>query len=348
MTAPTATPPTDGEAAPRAHAATPAIRIRGLCHTYPAPRRRRSGAVPAPDRAALSDVDLEVETGEIFGLLGPNGSGKTTLFRVVATLMTPSAGEVEVLGRCTARQPGAVRRSLGVLFQSPSLDSKLTARENLDCHGRLYGLAAPDLPRRIDALLEQVGLAGRDRELVQRFSGGMQRRLELAKALLSDPRVLVLDEPSTGLDPGARHDMWKLLKAQRRRGATIVLTTHLMEEAERCDRLGIIAEGRMVAVDAADRLRSRVGGDVVSVEPKRRDDLELLRTDIEHDLGPWHGDGAPRVAGGRIRLETGDGSAFVARLGASMADRIRGVAYGRPTLEDVYLKLTGHEFAEPE
>src|ERR1051326_3409812 len=201
------------------------VQVENLSHSY-------------GKRAALNGISFEVRGGEIFGLLGPNGSGKTTLFRILSTLMLPTAGKTLIAGFDPGENGNEVRRRIGVVFQSQSADIKLTAAENLWHQGHLYGLRGAELKRRIHQMLERVGLADRAQERVETLSGGMQRRIELAKGLLHHPRVLLLDEPTTGLDPGARRDVWQYLQELRsQEQVSVVVTTHLMEEAERCDRL---------------------------------------------------------------------------------------------------------------
>ena len=231
----------------------PAIAVDRLGHRY-------------ADRTALEDVSFDVTPGEIFALLGPNGGGKTTTFRILATLLVPTTGTVRVFGDDVRTAAAAVRRSLGVVFQSPAIDGMLTVRENLVCHGHLYGLRGRELTSRIDGVLAAVGLPDRAGAPTRTLSGGQQRRVELAKALLTEPRALVLDEASTGLDPRARLELWTQLAALReRRGTTIVLTTHLMDEAARCDRVAILDRGRLVTVGTPADLTASVGGDAVWV-----------------------------------------------------------------------------------
>lgn len=324
----------------------PAIEVRGLFHQYPALRPSRRRPAP-PTRPALDDIAFDVPPGEIFGILGPNGGGKTTLFRILSTMLRPTRGDVSVFGHDVRTEPGRVREQLGVVFQMPSLDIKLTARENLLHQGHLYGLKGAELARRIDDALERVNLAERREERVERFSGGMRRRVELAKALLHHPRLLLLDEPATGLDPGARRDLWAQLDALRaREGVTIALTTHLMDEADRCDRLAILAGGRLKALDTPGRLKSRIGGDVVTLEPEGGADTagaaEALARAIDERFGPWAPGAAPAVVDGRVRLERDDGPAFVATLASTFVGRFRAITVGRPTLDDVFTHLTGH------
>jgi ABC-2 type transport system ATP-binding protein len=318
---------------------SPAIQISHVSHRY-------------GDRLALSDVSLEINDREIFGFLGPNGSGKTTLFRILSTLITPQGGTVtfhlpQQAGAKRSAAPDsafdvradrdAVRRNIGVVFQSPSLDKQLTAEENLRHHGHLYGLRGAELEARIDEMLTRVGLAQRPRELVGTFSGGMRRRVELAKGLLTRPRVLLLDEPSTGLDPGARIDLWRYLREIREQaGVTILVTTHLMDEAEHCDRLAIMDAGKVAACDTPDALKSRIGADVITLTG---DDPDALAAAVRERFGL----AAERVDS-VVRIERERGHEFIPQLVEALAGRIRSVSLGKPTLEDVFIRVTGHGF----
>jgi ABC-2 type transport system ATP-binding protein len=277
------------------------------------------------DRIALDGLSFSVRAGEIFALAGPNGSGKTTLFRILATALEPSGGTARVAG-ADLSDPAALRRRLGVVFQTPALDPKLTARENLVHHGWLYGLRGRPLRRRADDMLGRFGLADRAEERVETLSGGLRRRVELAKALLHEPEVLLLDEPSGSLDPGARRDLWDHLRALR--GVTILLTTHLMEEAERCDRLGILHRGRLVALGAPAELRAQVGGDVVTVRAR---DAAGLAAALRERFGV-----AAEASDGVVRLSRERGHEFVAALYEAFPDRIEAVTVARPSLEDVF------------
>jgi ABC-2 type transport system ATP-binding protein len=281
-----------------------------------------------------------VERGELFGLLGPNGGGKSTLFKVLCTLLPVGGGAARVFGHDVAREPEAVRRVLGVVFQQPSVDGLLTVEENLVHHGHLYGLAGRNLRSAIGAVLERLGLAERRRDRVSRLSGGLMRRVELAKALLTSARVLLLDEPSTGLDPGARRDLLVYLRELRdAAGITVVLTTHDMEEAERCERIAILDHGRLVGLGPPDALKARVGGDVLVVHAAAP---EALRDQVRARFGL---DG--RLVDGTLRLERARGHELVRDLIEAFPDAIRTVTYGKPTLDDVFVHLTGHRLAEP-
>lgn len=312
-------------ARPRAEQAPPAaIVVAGLSHRY-------------GERQALAGIDLEVRRGEVFGLLGPNGGGKTTLFKVLATLTRPQTGRVEIFGEDVARAPLVVRRRLGVVFQHPGLDPKLTVVENLRCHAALYGLDGATFRDRSATMLERLGLADRAHDRVETLSGGLARRVELAKGLLHAPELLLLDEPSTGLDPGARRDFIEyLLHLRATEGMTAVLTTHGMEEAERCDRVGFIHRGTLVAVGTPAALKGEIGGDVVVVQAP---DPEALRARIRQRFGC-----EPRVVDGALRIELPRGHEFVREVVEAFPGEIASVTFGKPTLEDVFVHLTGHRF----
>ena len=245
-----------------------AVEIQSLSLTYPPARRGGTG------RDALRNISFGVQQGEIFGLLGPNGGGKTTLFKILSTLLKPSSGSARIGGLDVQSDPREIRRHLGIAFQSPSLDKKLTAEENLRHQGHLYGMRGTALKDRISEMLRRVNLEDRSRDLVETLSGGMCRRVELAKALLPRPKVLLLDEPSTGLDPGARRDLWTQLKTLRdERDVTVLLSTHLTEEAADCDRLVLLHEGEVVALGSPDQLTSEIGGDILTVHTRQPEHL---------------------------------------------------------------------------
>ncbi len=285
-------------------------------------------------RAALDGVTFDVRQGEMFGLLGPNGGGKTTLFQVVSTLLAPTEGRVRVFGDDVVRDAPAARRRMGVVFQRPALDGRLTVVENLRHQGHLYGLRRATLAERIRDVLRRVGLEDRARDLVGTLSGGLQRRAEVAKALLHEPQLLVLDEPSTGLDLTARRDIRRDLQRLRdERGTTIMLTTHLMDEAAACDRVGILDLGRLVCLGSPRSLVEAIGGDVIVLTAR---DPERLAGQVKARFGV-----TPELVEGRLRVERGDAREFVAALTAAFPGEIDAVTFGRPTLEDVFVHHTG-------
>ncbi len=306
------------------HAGKPIIAVRDLVHRY-------------HDRTALNGVSFEVRPAELFGLLGPNGSGKTTLFRILSTLMVPTSGSAMIAGLDAVRQPEALRRHIGVVFQAQSVDLKLTAYENLWHQGHLYGLRGSELKKRITEILTRVGLLDRRNDRVETFSGGMQRRIELAKGLLHHPEVLLLDEPTTGLDPGARHDLWQYLQILRdQERVSIIVTTHLMEEAERCDRLAILNEGNLVALGTPEALTREIGGDVILLEARDPQTLaERIRSKFQVDA---------TVMDNHVRLEIENGHHFVPDVVEAFPGEIQSLSVSKPTLEDVFIHRTGHRF----
>ena len=304
----------------------PALRTSELTHRY-------------GDRVALDRVTLAVAPREIFGLLGPNGGGKTTLFRILSTLVRPTSGSAEILGLDLLTATAALRSRIGVVFQAPSLDKKLKVRENLAHQGRLYGIAGRALRERIDHLLLEFNLRERANDLVETLSGGLQRRLEIAKSLLHRPELLLLDEPSTGLDPGARIDLWQTLYRLRdQQGVTVLLTTHLMEEAERCDRVAIIDRGKIVALNTPNALRAEIGGEVISA---RTQDATSLGERIAQSLGV-----EVSVLNDEVRIEHPEGAAFIATLVGKFPGEIDSVTLAKPTLEDVFIARTGRRLED--
>ncbi len=305
-----------------------AVSVSGLRHRY-------------ADREALCGIDFTVSTGEIFGLLGPNGGGKTTLFRLLTTLLPLRSGVATLMGVDLASQPQIVRQLIGVTFQSPSVDGKLTVAENLRHQAYLYGLSGSVVASRIDELLSRLGLTDRRHDRVDSLSGGLKRRVEVAKSLLHHPRVLLLDEPSTGLDPGARHDLWEYLtRLRREEGTTILVTTHLMEEAERCDRLGILDRGQIVALGSPDELRLSVGGDCLTIQtlaPASLSEQIASRFQI-----------TPRRLGDALRIEHEAGHELLRDIVAAFPNEITAISLAKPTLEDVFIARTGHRFWESE
>ena len=304
---------------------TPVISVQNLVHRY-------------ENRTALNGISFDVRPAELFGLLGPNGSGKTTLFRILSTLMIPTGGRALVMG-CDATQDAAtLRRQIGVVFQAQSVDPKLTAYENLWHQGHLYGLRGSALKKRVEEILARVGLADRAKERVETFSGGMQRRIELAKGLLHHPGVLLLDEPTTGLDPGARRDLWQYLQILRdEEQVSVLVTTHLMEEAERCDRLAIMNEGNLVALGTPAELKSEIGGDVILLDAAH--DADLLAQNIR---ARFHV--ATTVMGNQVRIEQEAGHRFVPDVVEAFPGEIQAISVSKPALEDVFIHRTGHKF----
>jgi ABC-2 type transport system ATP-binding protein len=304
--------------------ASAAIDISHLAHRYGA-------------RQAIADLSLTIELGEIFAFLGPNGGGKTTLFRLLSTLIPLQTGSVTVLSFDLARQQYAVRERVGVVFQAPSLDKKLTVAENIRHQGHLYGLSGRELKNRQDEMLSRLGLTDRAGDLCETLSGGLRRRVELAKGMLHRPRLLLLDEPSTGLDPGARADLWSYLSEVRERdGVTVVLTTHLLEEADRAGRLGILHAGSLVALGTPAELRATVGGDSITIATA---DPAALAEAIRQRFSC-----TASVLDGSVRLEQPAGHEWIARLVEAFGPQIESVTLGKPTLEDVFIDRTGHRF----
>jgi len=310
-----------------------AVEIEDLSHVYPAGRKA------APNRPVLSGIRFSVHAGEIFGLLGPNGGGKTTLFRILSTGLVPTSGKARLFGSDVVADPAAVRRRIGVVFQNPSLDKKLTVRENLLHHGHLYGLKGSPLQERIEEQLRHLSLTDRADDFVEHLSGGLQRRVEIAKGLLHHPQLLIMDEPSTGLDPGARRDMWDYLFELKKGGITVLLTTHLMEEGEKCDRLAILNLGHLVAIGTPAALKSKIGGDVISIQTPQS---TLLCEQLRQKFG-----GTPVALDGTVRIERQEGHKFIPQLVESFPGLIEAVTVGKPTLEDVFIHETGHEFWRP-
>ncbi len=300
------------------------IEVENLSHAY-------------QERRALDNVSFDVSCGEIFGLLGPNGSGKTTLFRILSTLMPVTSGSVRILGHDLATEVKAIRHLLGVVFQHPGLDVKLTVVENLRHHGHLYGLAGKTLRYRIWELLEHFGLADRATERVEILSGGLQRRVEIAKAVLHSPRVLFLDEPTSGLDVVARRQLNDTLEVLARTGNILVLlTTHLLDDAEVCNRVGILDSGKLVALGTPNELKAQVGGDVVLIEST---DSETLDAAIADRFGV-----STVLMDNWLRVECKRGHQFARDVVAAFPNEIQTVRFGKPTLEDVFVKLTGNPF----
>ncbi len=292
-------------------------------------------------RKVLNSVSLDIPEGTIFGMLGPNGSGKTTLFRILSTLLSPEKGSASWFGHDLFREASAVRETLGIVFQYPSLDAQLTVEENLKCQGALYGLSGTDLKQRIEARLKKLGVWDRRNDKVKTLSGGLKRRVELAKALLHDPQVLLLDEPSTGLDPRARAEFWDfLLEMNREKKMTLLVTTHMMEEAEKCSQLVILDRGEVIAQGSPTHLKAELSEGYILIETAAQDELaeevsRVFQARVE------------KTARG-LRIESAAPQKLMADLVARFSEKVNSVAFYRASLEDVFLKKTGRAFDSAE
>jgi ABC-2 type transport system ATP-binding protein len=290
---------------------------------------------------AVDDVDFVVEAGEIFGFLGPNGAGKSTTINLLCTMLRPTAGSAVINGFDIRHHPDRVRQSIGVIFQDPSLDDRLTGRENMRFHAMLYDVPHAAFVQRSDELLAMVDLTDKANALVRTYSGGMRRRLEIARGLLHQPKVLFLDEPTIGLDPQTRRHIWDyLLKLRRREGVTMFMTTHYMAEAEHCDRIAIIDHGKIVALDTPRNLKAMVGGDLVTI--RTSDNARAVTA-----LIALHGLDIRATDDDTLIIETAHGDRFIPTMvdvlrAADPPIRIETISLSHPTLEDVFVKLTGH------
>jgi ABC-2 type transport system ATP-binding protein len=290
------------------------------------------------DLEAVSRVSFSVRAGEVFAFLGPNGAGKTTTINMLCTLARPTSGGATVAGFDVVTQPKAVRRRIGLVFQDPTLDQQLTAEENLRFHAVLYRVPRDQINSRIQRMLELMDLSDRGHDLVSTFSGGMARRLEIARALLHTPHLLFLDEPTIGLDPQTRALLWEnVLRLREREGVTVFLTTHYMDEAEYADRIAIIDHGRIVALDTPGNLKAAVGADTVTLETADNQAARAALAGAGFDVKP--------TAEGMVVM-VDDGEAVVARLIAVAGVPVRHVRVHRPTLDDVFIHFTGREIRE--
>jgi ABC-2 type transport system ATP-binding protein len=293
------------------------------------------------DVEAVRGIDLEVATGEIFGFLGPNGAGKSTTIKILCTLASPSDGEARVAGHDVTRERDEVRRHIGLVFQDTTLDDYLTAEQNLKFHAELYGIPSASVAPRLQQVMEMVGLWERRTSLVMTFSGGMKRRLEIARGLMHSPRVLFLDEPTVGLDPQTRASIWKYIRELKQRETiTIFMTTHYMDEAEYCDRIAIIDHGKIVALGTPEDLKAKVGKDRVQI---RTADDDAAMAALKTKLGI---ESAKRE--GMITFAVPGGEAFVPKLFAELGVAIRSINVARPTLDDVFLAHTGSTIRDAE
>jgi len=286
---------------------------------------------------ALDKVSFEVGRGELFSVVGPNGGGKSTTFKILSTLIKPQSGSLQFWGLDGIRAPEQVRPRLGVVFQFPALDKKLSVEENLTYHGQLYGLRGQSLKSKIHQLLKKLGMEDRAHQRVEKLSGGLKRRAEIAKALLPSPQLLILDEPTTGLDPVARRELWSLLQKLRvEEEITIVFTTHLMDEAEASQRTLFLNEGKVVVVGTPDELKARLGGDVIAVKTS---DPSALQDAIQQKFSV-----RVQKVDEELRIEKSQGAQFIPSLVEAFPQQILSVTLGKPTLEDLFVHLTGRKF----
>ncbi len=317
-----------GVSPPMSSSARPAIEVEALVKTY--------GQVEA-----VRDVSFTVGRGEVFGFLGPNGAGKSTTINMLCTLARPTSGTARVSGFDVVRERDEVRRHIGLVFQDPTLDGQLTATQNLRLHAELYGIGRSAIPVRMGQMLEMVDLVDRRDQQVLTFSGGMKRRLEIARGLMHSPHVLFLDEPTIGLDPQTRSAIWRYIRAlQESEGTTIFMTTHYMEEAELCDRIAIIDRGEIVVLDTPEALKASVGADRVVLSTVDDDAaIAALRDRFGIEAA---------TAEGAVTFHVATGEAFVPRLFAELGVGITSVAVSRPTLDDVFLRYTGSTIRDAE
>ena len=288
---------------------------------------------------AVAGIDFTVQAGEIFGFLGPNGAGKSTTIKILATLLKGSGGKASLAGYDVAVSPNEVRQCIGLVFQDQSLDERMTAKENLWFHSMLYDVPKDLFVTRMEQVLTMVDLMDRKDSLVRTFSGGMKRRLEIARGLLHHPKVLFLDEPTLGLDPQTRNAIWKHVRKLRDEvGTTVFMTTHYMDEAENCDHIAIIDHGKIQAIDTPANLKRSIGGDTIVVGG---DDglLEELKARYKVDV---------QKTGGEFQFQMPSGAEFVPKIVSDFAGRIRSIQVKQPSLEDVFLRLTGRAIRDQE
>jgi ABC-2 type transport system ATP-binding protein len=290
---------------------------------------------------AVNQLNFEVRPGEVFGLLGPNGAGKTTTLSMLCTILKPTSGTAIINGVDVTKHPSQVRRMIGIVFQDPSIDDRLTGRENLEMHANLYGVPSAEGKKRIDEVLELVELEDKADLLMRTYSGGMRRRLEIARGLIHYPKVLFLDEPTIGLDPQTREHIWTYISAlSKRESITTILTTHYMEEADKlCERVAIIDYGKIIALDTPKRLKEGLEGDMISVKAEAVTELasKLTQLNLVKDLKETHGE---------LKLMVKNGGAVMPRIvevAAGLGVRIESMSMREPTLEDVFLHFTGRE-----
>jgi ABC-2 type transport system ATP-binding protein len=299
------------------------------------------------DVEAVKGINLEIEEGELFGLLGPNGAGKTTTISMLCTITKPTSGSASVFGHDVKKESSTVRGMIGIVFQDPSLDDNLTGKENLDFHGRLYKVPRNEIAGRIRDVLELVELADKADVIVKKYSGGMKRRLEIARGLLHHPRVLFLDEPTLGLDPQTRLHIWEYIeKLNREKKITMILTTHYMDEADKlCDRIAIIDHGQIVAMDTPENLKKDVGGDVVTMTvPHGSEQLKTKLEQLEFVK-------STQLVDGTLRLSVDKGETAIPifmDVARQEGIAVPSIALHEPTLEDIFIKYTGREIRAQE
>jgi ABC-2 type transport system ATP-binding protein len=291
--------------------------------------------------AAVNDISFGVETGEIFGFLGPNGAGKTTTINILCTLARPTSGKATLNGFDVVRQQNRVRQSIGLVFQDSSLDDRLTGLHNLRFHAMVYNVPKSVRDERIEQVLKMVDLWDKRKNFVRTYSGGMKRRLELARGLLHYPKVLFLDEPTLGLDPQTRNHIWEyVLELRQREGTTIFLTTHYMDEAEKANRIAIIDHGKLVAMDTPAKLKRMVARDIVTVKTENNDQAaEDIKTRYQMDV---------RRDGDHLVFDVDNGEEFLPGFINESGIKVTSISLRHPTLEDVFLKITGHEIRDEE
>ena len=288
---------------------------------------------------AVAGVSFAVYPGEIFGFLGPNGAGKTTTINMLATLLRPTSGTAVLAGHDVLHEPNSVRQAIGMVFQDPSLDDRLTGEENLIFHAMLYNIPRKLRAERMNQVLDIVGLADRRHAIVRTYSGGMKRRLEIARGLLHHPQVLFLDEPTAGLDPQTRNAMWEHVRKLRDEiGITVFMTTHYLDEAENCDRIAIIDHGKIQALDTPAALKRMIGGDKIIVVGDK---------ELQNDIAGRYGVQVQAV-NGEFHFQVAGGAEFVPRVVVDFKDRIKSIQVKQPSLDDVFLQLTGHAIREEE
>ncbi len=290
---------------------------------------------------AIRGVSFTVGEGEIFGFLGPNGAGKTTTINILCTLLKPTSGHATVNGFDVARERSKVRQSIGLVFQDSTLDDYLTAEQNLVFHAYAYGVSRSVLKPRLEEILKMVELWDRRKGKIKTYSGGMKRRLEIARGLLHHPRVLFLDEPTLGLDPQTRRSIWDYIHDLRRReNLAIFMTTHYMDEAENCDRIAVIDHGKIVALDTPEKLKDALGGDIVSIKTENNEEaVRLLKERYQFD---------PSMQNGTVSFNVPQGEKFLPGFVNDFPMQLLSIGLRRPTLEDVFLKLTGRTIREEE